>query len=212
MLSTPDIECILEGAYKAKDCLYEKAAANAGGTSSVAVTGQPDQLFGAVPLSTQAPTISITTSQSPALHHLLPSQASSVSGIPTEAHVVAGPILRSTSLINPSHFSPLMSSQTTMVRSNSEVPTAPLQQSHSLQQPQSAPLLQPFSLPVASPSPPYGTPLLQPFPPPNPSPSLASAPIHSPILSRDGIRDALLKLVENDEFIDLVYREIANRQ
>ncbi|KAK3126772.1 hypothetical protein QOZ80_7AG0562180 [Eleusine coracana subsp. coracana] len=191
---------------------FFNAASNAGGTSSVAVTGQPDQLFGAAPLSTHAPTISITTSHSPALHHLLPSQASSVSGMPTEAHAVAGPILRSTSLVNPSHFSPLMSSQTTMVRSNSAVPTAPLQQSHSLQQPQSAPLLQPFSLPVASPSPPYGTPLLQPFPPPNPSPSLASAPIHSPILSRDGVRDALLKLVENDEFIDLVYREIANRQ
>jgi mRNA-decapping enzyme 1B len=57
-------------------------------------------------------------------------------------------------------------------------------------------LLQPFPLPTASPSPPYGTPLLQPFPPPNPSPSLASAPVLSPALSRDKVRDALLRLVE----------------
>ncbi|TVT98108.1 hypothetical protein EJB05_13259, partial [Eragrostis curvula] len=131
--------------------------------------------------------------------------------MPTEVHGGAGH-MRSTSLVNPSHFSPLMSSQTTMVRSYSAVPTAPLQHSHAAQQPQSAPLLQPFPTPVASPSPPYGTPLLQPFPPPNPSPSLASAPIYNPVLSRDGVRDALQKLVENDEFIDLVYREIANRQ
>jgi mRNA-decapping enzyme 1B len=54
--------------------------------------------------------------------------------------------------------------------------------------------------------------LLQPFPPPNPSPSLASAPVYNPALSRDKVRDALLRLVENEEFIDLVYREIVNRQ
>ncbi|CAN6197420.1 unnamed protein product [Urochloa humidicola] len=189
---------------------FFSAAGNAGGTSSVAV-GQPNQSFGAVPFSTHAPTSTIT-SQSPGLHHLLPSQATSVSGIPAEVHGGTGPIVRSASLVNPSHFSPLTSSQTTMVRSNSAVPTAPPQHPRTAQQPQSAPLLQPFPLPTSSPSPPYGTPLLQPFPPPNPSPSLASTPVYSPALSRDKVRDALLRLVENEEFIDLVYREIMNRQ
>ncbi|CAN6180337.1 unnamed protein product [Urochloa humidicola] len=189
---------------------FFSAAANAGGTSSVAV-GQQNQSFGAVPFSTHAPTSTIS-SQSPGLHHLLPSQASSVSGIPADVHGGTGPIVRSASLVNPSHFSPLTSSQTTMVRSNSAVPTAPPQHPRTAQQPQSAPLLQPFPLPTASPSPPYGTPLLQPFPPPNPSPSLASTPVYSPALSRDKVRDALLRLVENEEFIDLVYREIMNRQ
>ncbi|RCV10271.1 hypothetical protein SEVIR_2G102100v4 [Setaria viridis] len=190
---------------------FFSAAANAGSTSSVGVAGQPNQSFGAIPLSTHAPTSTIT-SQSPGLHHLLPSQASSVSGIPADVHGGTGPIVRSASLVNPSHFSPLTSLQTTMVHSNSAVPTAPPQHPRTSQQPQSAPLLQPFPLPTASPSPPYGTPLLQPFPPPNPSPSLASAPVYSPALSRDKVRDALLRLVESEEFIDLVYREIVNRQ
>ncbi|CAN6165749.1 unnamed protein product [Urochloa humidicola] len=189
---------------------FFSAAANAGGTSSVAV-GQQNQSFGAVPFSTHAPTSTIS-SQSPGLHHLLPSQASSVSGIPADVYGGTGPIVRSASLVNPSHFSPLTSSQTPMVCSNSAVPTAPPQHPRTAQQPQSAPLLQPFPLPTASPSPPYGTPLLQPFPPPNPSPSLASTPVYSPALSRDKVRDALLRLVENEEFIDLVYREIMNRQ
>ncbi|CAN6203537.1 unnamed protein product [Urochloa humidicola] len=189
---------------------FFSAAANAGGTSSVAV-GQPNQSFGAVPFSTYTPTSTIT-SQSPGLHHLLPSQASSVSGIPADVHGGTGPIVRSASLVSPSHFSPLTSSQATVVRSHSAVPTAPPQHPRTAQQPQSAPLLQPFPLPTASPSPPYGTPLLQPFPPPNPSPSLASTPVYSPVLSRDKVRDALLRLVENEEFIDLVYREIMNKQ
>lgn len=175
--------------------LWEQAAANAGGSSAVAVARQPNQPLGATPFSTHAAT-SITASQSPGLHHLLPSQASSVSGIPADVHNGTGSIVRSTSLVNPSLFSPLTSSQTTMVCSNTTAPTAPPQHPRIAQQPQSAPLLQPFPLPTASPSPPYGTPLLQPFPPPNPSPSLASAPVFSPALSRDKVRDALMRLVE----------------
>lgn len=175
--------------------LWKQAAANAGGNSAVAVARQPIQLFGATPVATHAAT-SITTTQSPGLHYLLPSQASSVSGRPADAHGGTGSIGRSTSLVYPSLFSPLTSSQTKMVHTNSAVPTAPPQHPRIAQQPQSAPLLQPFLLPTASPSPPYGTPLLQPFPPPNPSPSLASAPVLSPTLSRDKVRDALLRLVE----------------
>jgi len=174
---------------------FFSAAANTGGNSAVAVARQPIQPFGPTPVATHA-AASITTAQSPGLHYLLPSQASTVSGMLADAHGGTGSIGRSTSLVNPSLFSPLTSSQTTMMRSNPAVPTAPPQHPRTAQQPQSAPLLQPFPLPTASPSPPYGTPLLQPFPPPNPSPSLASAPVLSPALSRDKVRDALLRLVE----------------
>uniref|UniRef100_A0A804MMA8 WH1 domain-containing protein n=1 Tax=Zea mays TaxID=4577 RepID=A0A804MMA8_MAIZE len=178
---------------------FFSAAANVGGNSAVAVARQPIQPFGATPVAAHAAT-SITTTQSPGLHYLLPSQASSVSGRPADAHGGTGSIGRSTSLVYPSLFSPLTSSQTKMVHTNSAVPTAPPQHPRIAQQPQSAPLLQPFPLPTAS-SPPYGTPLLQPFPPPNPSPSLASAPVLSPALTRDKVRDALLRLVEVHCFV-----------
>ncbi|KAF0905454.1 hypothetical protein E2562_004423 [Oryza meyeriana var. granulata] len=187
---------------------FFSGAINVGSTSGVAVAGQLNQSFASTPLSSHAPT-SISISQPPAVHHLLPSQTSSVSGIAPDVHGGTGAVVnRSSSLLNPSLFSPLTSSQTTMACTNLAVPTAPPQHPRITQQPQNAPLLQPFPLPTASPSPPYGTPLLQPFPPPNPSPSLASAPVYSPVLSRDKVRDALLRLVESDEFIDLVYREI----
>ncbi|BAF21206.1 mRNA-decapping enzyme-like protein [Oryza sativa Japonica Group] len=185
---------------------FFSGAINVGSASGLSVAGQLNQSFGSTPLSSHAPT-SISISQPPAVHHLLPSQTSSV--ISPDVHGGTGAVVnRSASLLNPSLFSPLTSSQTTMARTNPVAPTAPPQHPRITQQPHSAPLLQPFPLPTASPSPPYGTPLLQPFPPPNPSPSLASAPVYSPVLSREKVRDALLRLVENDDFIDLVYREI----
>ena len=61
---------------------------------------------------------------------------------------------------------------------------------------------------------PYGAPLLQPFPPPNPPPSLAPAPSPSPsygpVISREKVRDALLVLVQDNQFIDMVYRALLN--
>lgn len=174
--------------------LLEQGAINVGSASGLSVAGQLNQSFGSTPLSSHAPT-SISISQPPAVHHLPPSQTSSV--ISPDVHGGTGAVVnRSASLLNPSLFSPLTSSQTTMARTNPVAPTAPPQHPRITQQPHSAPLLQPFPLPTASPSPPYGTPLLQPFPPPNPSPSLASAPVYSPVLSREKVRDALLRLVE----------------
>ncbi|CAK9320189.1 unnamed protein product [Citrullus colocynthis] len=59
---------------------------------------------------------------------------------------------------------------------------------------------------------PYGTPMLQPFPPPNPPPSLTpgSAPAlnDGPVISRDKVRDALLMLVQDDQFIDKFYQAL----
>ncbi|KAK4749282.1 hypothetical protein SAY87_026731 [Trapa incisa] len=56
---------------------------------------------------------------------------------------------------------------------------------------------------------PYGTPLLQPFPPPTPSLSLTPTPTlpdDTPFINRDRVRDALLKLVQDDQFIDMFYK------
>ncbi|CAH2038580.1 unnamed protein product [Thlaspi arvense] len=56
---------------------------------------------------------------------------------------------------------------------------------------------------------PYGTPMLQPFPPPNPPPSLASAPT-GPVINRDKVKEALLALVQENDFIDMVTRALQN--
>ncbi|KAM0907733.1 hypothetical protein ACQ4PT_015885 [Festuca glaucescens] len=76
---------------------------------------------------------------------------------------------------------------------------------------QSDPLLQPFPQ-CSVPPPPYGALLLQPLPPPNPSPLLAPTASHGPILSRDRVRDALLNLVQNEDFIDMFYWELIKGQ
>ncbi|CAL5194277.1 unnamed protein product [Lathyrus oleraceus] len=84
------------------------------------------------------------------------------------------------------------------------------------------PLL-PLIPPVSSPVPPsaavhhsqnlpheYGTPLLQPFPPPSP-PSLTPLSIsmlNRPVISRDKVRDALISLVQEDKFIDMVFETL----
>ncbi|CAM6105327.1 unnamed protein product [Calypogeia fissa] len=58
----------------------------------------------------------------------------------------------------------------------------------------------------------HGAPLLQPFPPPAPPPSLAPpASITQGIaITKDGVRDALFRLVQSDHFIDMVYGEMLN--
>lgn len=91
----------------------------------------------------------------------------------------------------------------------------------------------------ASMQPSHGAPLLQPFPPPNPPPSLAPALQYSGPITKDGVREALNRLVkvhdcnvssiyrvfafwngvmiracvvvvQNENFIDMVYREMMN--
>ncbi|OMO59916.1 Dcp1-like decapping [Corchorus olitorius] len=89
--------------------------------------------------------------------------------------------------------------------------------------PSSAQMLPPVStsLPTASPlrvplgsQRPYGAPLLQPFPPPTPSPSLTPAPLpiqnYGSTISREKVREALLALVEDNQFIDMVHRALLN--
>ncbi|KAL6893740.1 hypothetical protein ACP4OV_007838 [Aristida adscensionis] len=87
----------------------------------------------------------------------------------------------------------------------------PVHPSLAIHQPQSSQIPPPFPQPTGPPYPPYGMPLLQPFPPPNPSPLLTPVASYGPVPTRDQVRDALLRLVQNDNFIDMVYREIVKR-
>lgn len=82
----------------------------------------------------------------------------------------------------------------------------------------------PLIPPISSPMPPsaavhhtqnaarqYGTPLLQPFPPPNPPSSLtpiSSSMPNRPVISRDKVRDALVSLVQDDKFIDMMFQTL----
>ncbi|KAK1323775.1 mRNA-decapping enzyme-like protein [Acorus calamus] len=96
-------------------------------------------------------------------------------------------------LVKPSFFTPSPSlSPLIMPPVSSSIPSAP-----------------PVQPPVTMQHP-HGTPLLQPYPPPTPPPSLTPAPTYGPVFTRDSVRDALLKLVQNDNFIDMVYREMLN--
>ncbi|CDP06884.1 unnamed protein product [Coffea canephora] len=105
---------------------------------------------------------------------------------------------RSANLVKPStFFGPPPSTSPLMVPPvSSSMPTAP-------------PLHPPGSLQR-----PYGAPLLQPFPPPTPPPSLtptaAPTPNYAPAISRDKVREALLVLVQDNQFIDMVYRAVLN--
>ncbi|CAL9069370.1 unnamed protein product, partial [Musa banksii] len=86
---------------------------------------------------------------------------------------------RATNLVKPSFFSPSLSS--------SALVTPPVS---------SLTLTAPPVYPPVTMQHPYGTPLLQPFPPPTPSASLTPAPIFGPVITRDKVRDALLRLVQ----------------
>lgn len=59
---------------------------------------------------------------------------------------------------------------------------------------------------------PYGAPFLQPYPPPAPSPFLtpqsAAAPTPVPVIDRGKVREALLTLVQDNHFIDMVCKAL----
>ncbi|KAG5629241.1 hypothetical protein H5410_000958 [Solanum commersonii] len=104
---------------------------------------------------------------------------------------------RSSNLVKPSSFfGPPPSSSPLIPPVSSSVPTAP-------------PLHSPGNLQRR-----YGAPLLQPFPPPNPPPSLtptsAPSPNNGHVINRDKVREAFLMLVQDDQFIDMVYRALVN--
>lgn len=82
-----------------------------------------------------------------------------------------------TNLVKPSYFSPPAALLMPLVPSSVPAAAPPLHPPVTMQQP-------------------YGTPLLQPFPPPSPSASLAPTQNFGPVITRDKVRDALLRIVQ----------------
>lgn len=197
----------LESLFRAPACV--------GGTIGGTGTAGPNQAFGSVPSPSHQP-FSASATQASALHSLLPSQTS-VHMRPFDAtvsHNSATIQPSSLTQVNPTLLPLMTSTQTTMANAASSSlsvlpPSHPPFASH---QPQSVPLHHhPFPLPMASPAPPCGLPLLQPFPPPKPSPLLNPAASDVSALTRDQVKGALLRLVQNDNFIDMVHWAIATR-
>lgn len=163
-------------------------------TPGILHSGQPYHISPNLPLSTHIP--SVAPSPIPVLN--VPSAPYSASTVPlVPLHDTPDSINnRVTNLVKPSSFFTPPSSSAPMLM------TPPL----SLSFPTSS-----FHPPLNQQQRPHGTPVLQPFPPPTPSPLLtpasAMAPNHGPA-SREKVRDALLMLVQDNQFIDMVYQAL----
>ncbi|KAL3828591.1 hypothetical protein ACJIZ3_017393 [Penstemon smallii] len=175
---------------------FFNTAMNVGGAPKAAIAGQP--------YHSSATVLSTSRTQSSVLPTLPTAQAPPTLSTSTpimslldtsESNIAAK---HSTDLVKPSSFfgPPPSSSPLIMPPISSTMPTAP-------------PLNAPGSLQR-----PYGTPLLQPFPPPTPPPSLTPisvpTPNYGPVISREKVREALQVLVQDNQFIDMVYRAVMN--
>lgn len=172
---------------------FFSAAMNIGSSApNLSNSRQPYHSSATVPLSSHTPTVVSPPSQTPQIPSL------PLSSLPTSVaiHDTPDPISSSnrvTNLVKPSSFfTPPSSSSALMAPPlSSPLPTAPA-------------LHPPLNLQR-----PYGTPMLQPFPPPTPPPSLTpSSPTTAPVINRDKVRDALLTLVQDDQFIDMFYQAL----
>ncbi|KAI3940356.1 hypothetical protein MKW98_024763 [Papaver atlanticum] len=189
---------------------FFNVALNLGNASSAAAHGRPDQSLPSSLSSSNEP----ISAPSPPPAQQLPSPVLPASSAPLL------PILdsleyssknndnnsRLTNLIKPiTFFTPPPYSSPLMIPTISScISTAP-------SPPPPPPLPLPLHPPVG-PQRPYGTPMLQPFPPPNPPPSLtpASAPTYRPVFTREKVRDALLRVIQKDQFIDMFCQELLN--
>ncbi|KAJ8899601.1 hypothetical protein K2173_018575 [Erythroxylum novogranatense] len=150
---------------------------------NVAISRQPS-----VPLSSHGPAAAsiAPSTQVPSLSLSIPP--------PMATHDTRDPISsgsRVTNLVKPStFFTPPSSSPLLVPPASSVPPTAPA-------------LHPPLNLQR-----PYGTPMLQPFPPPNPPPSLTPAFASQPLITRENLRDALLMLVKDDQFVDMFHQAL----
>nr|XP_023884562.1 mRNA-decapping enzyme-like protein [Quercus suber]POE70452.1 mrna-decapping enzyme-like protein [Quercus suber] len=166
------------------------------GTPNVANSRQLSQPYhssAALPLSSHSSSVVSSTAPTPQV----PSLSLSAPSNPTPLQDTVDPIGSSNlvaNLLKPSSFfAPPSSSALIMPPISSSMPTAPV-------------LHPPLNLQR-----PYGTPMLQPFPPPTPPLSLtpSSSPSNDGLLiSRDKVRDALLMLVQDDQFIDMFYKAL----
>ncbi|KAM1093502.1 hypothetical protein ACFX2B_008500 [Malus domestica] len=173
------------------------AAMNIGNNASDATNSRlPYQSTGTVPAPSYAP----SAVSPPAPTPQIPPPSHSVPSTPTPLHGSSDQTTsnnRVANLIKPSSFFPLPASSPPLVipPTSSSVPSA-------------AALHPPLNLQR-----PYGTPMLQPFPPPTPPPSLTPnsappAPSDGPLVSREKVREALVMLVQDDQFIDMIYQAL----
>ncbi|PON82890.1 mRNA-decapping enzyme subunit [Trema orientale] len=175
---------------------FFSAAMNIGGSALNAAN--PRQTYhssNVVPSPPYAPSVASAPTPTPQV----PALSLSASSTPIPLHSTSDPnssiLVTNTNLVKPSSF------------------FAPPSSSSSLMMP---PISSPMPNFAALHAPPnlqrsYGTPLLQPFPPPNPPPSLTpgqSPPTASDgtFITRDKVRDALLMLVQDDQFIDMFHQ------
>ncbi|GMP88382.1 hypothetical protein CsSME_00040397 [Camellia sinensis var. sinensis] len=174
---------------------FFSAAMIIGNVSNAAMTGQPYQLSAVIPPS-RPPSVPPTA---PTIQMPSPPLSASTSLMPLlDNPEISNNSNQATNLVKPSSFfSPPPSSSTLVMPPVSpSMPTAPPLQ------------------PVASLQRPYGAPLLQPFPPPTPPPSLTPTSVpaanYGPVISRDKVRDAFQTLVQDNQFIDMVYQALLN--
>ncbi|GMN39427.1 hypothetical protein TIFTF001_008666 [Ficus carica] len=180
---------------------FFSAAMNIGGMPlNAANSRQTYHSSTAVPPSSFAPSVvpsPAPTPQVPALPLPASSTPTPLPGMPDPNNSSSSNVrVTSTNLVKPSSFFAPPSSASLMIPPiSSSMPTVTaLHAPQNLQRP-------------------YGTPLLQPFPPPAPSPSLTpnSSPFpvnDGPLLTRDKVRDALLMLVQDDQFIDMFHQAL----
>ncbi|CAI0391412.1 unnamed protein product [Linum tenue] len=173
---------------------FFSAAANIGNSAPIMANSRQNYHSSTAPLIANANVAVTSASLAP---QMLPLSLSSISSS-KPVHGIPDSISSSdrvASLVKPSLFSVLPSTSSSLM-----VP--PSVSSSSLPPAVAA------NPPINMQQRPYGTPMLQPFPPPNPPPSLTPTAAATPLINRDKVRDALLKLVQDDQFIDMFYQAL----
>ncbi|XP_049407049.1 mRNA-decapping enzyme-like protein isoform X1 [Solanum stenotomum] len=174
---------------------FFNTAATIGHTSSTVMnSGLPYHY----PVQTVDPSTRVPSplpSPAPILQVSLPVQ--SAPSLPPQSRRDSANLINSTNypanLVKPSFFTP---------------PVSPVLVTTSVSSATSTPTLYPH----VNPQRPHGTPLVQPFRPPTSPPFLTSTqiPPQSVTLSREKVQDMLLMLVQDNQFIDLVYQKLLN--
>ncbi|XP_059627717.1 mRNA-decapping enzyme-like protein [Cornus florida] len=172
---------------------FFSAAMNIGSASNAAMTGLPYQSSASIPPSHSPSVVPPTL---PTIQVISPPLPTSTPMPPNDTPEPSSSSNRATNLVKPSIFFGPPSSSALMMPPAPSMPTAP-------------PLH-----PIGNLQRPYGSPLLQPFPPPTPPPSLTPTPVpttnYGPVITREKVRESLLMLVQDNQFIDMVYRALVN--
>ncbi|KAF9591403.1 hypothetical protein IFM89_004101 [Coptis chinensis] len=176
---------------------FFSAAMNIGNTSNAVIPGQHQHPPAAVPLPSHAPSVlpsPVSSHQSPSPLPVSATPRMPLLDIPDLSGNHAANLVKPSSFFAPPPSSPALMVAQTSSSMTPSIPSAP-------------PMHPPVNLQR-----PYGTPMLQPFPPPTPSPSLTPAPTpnYGPVISKDKVREALMRVLQKDEFIDMFYQELLN--